>query len=536
MVRVPTYANYNRLLMQTMNIKNKTDLLSYQATTGIKYANYGGYGMSASNIVNMEASLSVTQNFYDNNNVLTTTITAMSTVMDNIENQAYSFKSQLNNSLSGLAGLEDGAPVSETVIAALNELQMSAYAGMSFISDALNTSVGGKYIFGAGSSSSPTQFKFNSLAEFQKYYDGINVSYPDTANANLSSRNVNWETSGTLSIAKYTNQDPAKQKDNEFILSSASFLNTAVVGGVETTGNMSLSSVNNTLRAEKYGAFNSISAGDTLVLNDGVSSKAYIVEFVSQDGKTITFSQGTLVENDATYTDGQNNGNPVTLSTSFVEGTVLNFSDIKNDEVPPMQVVGITDNGDLIVTANEEKMPIKSFDASTKWSLTSESYYQGGSATETFRISDNQKITLDISANDSVFDKLFRAMGMIAQGNIIQTDKDGNVTNAQEVKDIVNQAMDILQSAFDNNGKSTSGENETLSLVIAKISSNYVTLNNVQATLESVQGNLEESIYEIKNVDQTEATVKLLQAQASLEASYNVISNVLNNSLLNYLK
>ena len=45
MVRVPTYANYNRLLMQTMNIKNKTDLLSYQATTGVKYANYGGYGM-----------------------------------------------------------------------------------------------------------------------------------------------------------------------------------------------------------------------------------------------------------------------------------------------------------------------------------------------------------------------------------------------------------------------------------------------------------------------------------------------------------
>ena len=67
MVRVPTYANYNRLLMQTMNIKNKTDILSYQATTGIKYANYGGYGMSASNIVNMEASLSVTQNFYENN-------------------------------------------------------------------------------------------------------------------------------------------------------------------------------------------------------------------------------------------------------------------------------------------------------------------------------------------------------------------------------------------------------------------------------------------------------------------------------------
>ena len=534
MVRVPTYANYNRLLMQTMNIKNKTDILSYQATTGIKYANYGGYGMSASNIVNMEASLSVAQNFYENNNLLTTTITAMSTVMDNIENNAYSYKSQLNNSLSGFAGLENGKPVSETIIASLNELQMSAYAGMSFISDALNTSVGGKYIFGAGSSNAPTQFKFTSLTEFQEYYDGINVRYPDTANSNLSSRSVNWESSGELTIA-----DSGGAKENEFILSSTGgFLNTAVVGGSETTGDMILSKDDNSLRAENYGAFNSIAAGDTLLLNYGDTTKSFVVESVSSDGRTINFVNDPDKTIDATlnFNDGMYDGKPVTISTSFAQGTVLNFSDIKNDSVPPMQVVKLTDDGKLIVTADETKMPLTGYDISTKWSLTSESYYQGGSATETFRISDNQKITMDVSANDSVFDRLFRAMGMIAQGNFIETDADGNVINAQEVKDTVNEAMDILQSAFDNNGKSTSGKNETLSLVIAKISSNYVTLNNVQGTLESVQGNLEESIYGIKNVDQTEATVKLLQAQSSLEASYNVISNVLNNSLLNYLK
>lgn len=530
MVRVPTYANYNRLLMQTMNVKNKTDILSYQATTGVKYANYGGYGMSASNIVNMEASLSVTQNFYENNNLLTTSITAMSKVMDNIENQAYSFKSQLNNSLSGFAGLENDKPVNETVIAALNELQMSAYAGMSFISDALNTSVGGKYIFGAGSPSAPTQFKFNSLAEFQEYYDGKNISYPSTPNSNLSSRSVNWESSGELTITH--------KADNEFILSSETFVNTAVVGGTETTGNMTLSKDNNSLRAEKYGAFNAISAGDTMLLQYGDTTKSFVVESVSSDGRTINFVDDPNKTIDATvsFNDGIYDDKPVTISTSFAQGTVLNFNDIENTEVPPMQVVELTDDGKLIVKANDEKMPIIDFNPSTKWSLTSESYYQGGSATETFRVSDNQKITFDVSANDSVFDRLFRAMGMIAQGNLIQTNADGNVVNAQEVKDIVNEAMDILQSAFDNNGKSTSGKNETLSLVIAKISSNYVTLNNVQGTLESVQGNLEDSIYEIKNVDQTEATIKLLQAQQSLEASYNVISNVLNNSLLNYLK
>ncbi|MBR1948429.1 MAG: hypothetical protein IKA30_01390, partial [Alphaproteobacteria bacterium] len=449
----------------------------------------------------------------------------------------------LNNSLSGFAGLENGQPVSETVIATLNELQMSAYAGMSFISDALNTSVGGKYIFGAGSSAAPTQFNFNNLEEFQNYYDGVNVKYPTTSNASLSSRNVNWETSGTLNITAVDRDDPL---NNNYVLSSTGgFLNTAVVGGSETTGNLTLSYIHNTLKAENYGAFNAISAGDTLVLNDGNTTKAYIVESVSEDGKTITFSQETKIEDDGNFdadgnkvfTDGINadNGEAVTLSTSFAKGTVLNFNDITNPDFPPMQVEGIDTNGNLIVTANK-KMPDGEYDISTKWSLTSESYYQGGSATEVFRISDNQKITFDVSANDSVFDRLFRSMGMIAQGNIIKYDDDGNVANAQEVKDWVNQAMDVLQSAFDNNGKATSGKNETLSLVIAKVSSNYVILDNVKSTLESVQGNLENSIYEIKNVDQTEATVKLLQAQSSLEASYNVLSNVLNNSLLNYLK
>ena len=69
MVRVPTYANYMNLLSSSMKTKAQINEYSYQATTGIKYANYAGYGMSASNIVNMEASLSVTQNFMNNKSV-----------------------------------------------------------------------------------------------------------------------------------------------------------------------------------------------------------------------------------------------------------------------------------------------------------------------------------------------------------------------------------------------------------------------------------------------------------------------------------
>ena len=534
MVRVPTYANFMNLLGRSMQTKALIDKYSYQATTGIKYANYAGYGMSAANIVNMEASMSVTQNFMDNNIVLNTSISAMSTVMENIESSVSSFKSQLNNALSALTGLENGKPVGTEAAASVSELQAVAFSAMSLLSDALNTSVAGKYIFGAGSSSAPTQFKFSTLEEFQKYYDGINIQYPETSNSVLSSRNVTAAAAGDLTISH-----EAGQPDNEFVLSATNgFSSKSVVGSEQTTGDLSFSAVGNTLKSTVRGAFSTIGAGDTMLFTDenGVS-KAYIVDKVSADGKTITFSEETPVTADADYKNGAGtNGKSVSISTSFAAGTVVNFSGSSN-VAPAMQVIGIKDNGDLIVRADESyfgTMPVN-VPATDKWSMTSESYYIGGSATETFRVSDNQTITLDVSANDAVFNKLFRAFGMIAQGNMVQTDDDGNVTNADEVSKLVNDAMDLLQSAVDNNGKALSGQNDTLSLVIAKVSANYVTLNNVKETLEAVHKNLEDSVYSIKNVSKEEATAKMLEAQNSLSASYQALTSVMNVSLLNYL-
>ena len=544
MVRVPTYASYMNLLNTSLKTKSQINEYSYQATTGIKYANYAGYGMSASNIVNMEASLSVTQTFMNNNVVLNTSITAMSTVMENIENSVSSFKSQLNNSLSLLSDLKNGEPLSTEVASAVSELQTVAFSAMSLLSDSLNQSIAGKYIFGAGSSSAPTQFRFATLEDFQNYYDGTNINYPSTSNAVLSSRTVSANNAGNLTISK-----DVAGAENEFVLNAENgFTSVAVTGGESTTGDLTLSVLDNTLKASVRGAFATIGAGDTLILDDGNGgSKAYIVESVSTDGKTITFSNQTPIEDDGTYTDGVktytnglNADNPVVIKTSFAVGTVINFTG-SSEVAPAMQIKGIMDNGDLIISADPSYFPENIADqpleipATNKWNMISESYYVGGSATETFRVSDNQTITLDISANDSVFDKLFRAFGTMAQGNLIKTDEEGNVVNAEEVNQLVNQAMDLLQSAVDNNGKATNGKNETMSLVIAKISSNYVTLNNVQNNLEAVKTNLEDSIYSIKNVDQTEATVKLLAAQNSLEASYEVLNSALNLSLLNFL-
>lgn len=525
MVRVPTYASYMSLVNQTMKTKATANMYGYQSATGIKYANYAGYGMKSSNIVNMEASLAVTQNFIDNNTLLNTSIKTMSTVMENVEDSVSSFKSQLNNAMSTFSSLTDGEPIPTEASASLSELQTVAFSAMQLISDALNQSIGGKYIFGAGSSSAPTQFPYNTLSDFQEMYDGINIRYPQTSTAVLASRSFNYGTSGNLTVSNGT-------ADNEFVLSAANgFLSTAVVGGANTTGNLNFSAADDTLHADIYGAFNTIHAGDTLIFDNDGTKKKYIVESVSADGKTIKFADD--ISDDGPVTDITK----VTISTSFAVGSVLNL-DTSSDAPLRFQVMDIDDSGNLVVSADQAQVTPQVYDAASHWQLNAESYYVGGSAQETFRITDNQTITFDINANDPVFSKLFRSFGMIAQGNIIQTDSDGKIIagQTQAFNDLINEAMNLLQSAIDNNGRAVSGNNETISMCVAKISANYVTLDNANNTLNVLKNNLEDNVYDIKNVDQTEAAAKLLFAENSLQASYQVLSSTLDLSLLNYLK
>lgn len=172
--------------------------------------------------------------------------------------------------------------------------------------------------------------------------------------------------------------------------------------------------------------------------------------------------------------------------------------------------------------------------------MSSESYYKGGNLTSERRISNNQSITMDITANNPAFEKLFRALGQIAQGNVVDTrnpadDFDGLI-NDQNPVDIVDEAVKLIQDAVYSGGNTTGELNPDLYTVTAKISSNAVLLKTSDSNLKLVENNLESSVSDLKNVDQTEAAVKALMALNNLNASYQMLNSILNTSLLNYLK
>ncbi len=642
MTRVPTYATYMNMLNQTMKNKAQFELYNYQSVTGLKAPTYSGYGMSAFSIVNLEASLNVTNNFLENNKLLNIELKTMNTSMESINNAVSDFRSMLNSfsggdikkitpdytggkltftdnnqatylgktitidgttytfanngdgnniDLSGIAADSGTTGYAEKVMQALqnkidptgnypdykfdgatftfplytingnatilnaagvetgeaytmnsdqaqnlNQLQNTAFTTMQMLVDTLNVEANGKYLFGGGDASqSPINFPFTNLQEFQEYYDGINIKFPDNSAANLCNRTITNAQTGGLTITKV--------EGNQFTITpdkAGGFLETAVVATPATAGTLTFNADTNSLNSTQYGAFNTIKAGDTIVISGTTNNNnSLIVKSVSQDGKTITFEDN--VGHNVVAEDPITDPTGITISTSYPVGAVIEMQDMGNNVAPRVQVTSVNADGSLNVTADPAyfSSDVTQIADSSRWTMSTTSYYTGGDLSLNRRISENQAITMDVTANDAAFEKLFRALGQIAQANVVDTrnpaDVDGLINN-NKAYDIITEANKLLLSAVDDSGETTrSGTNSSLYAVSAKLNANYVLLNSVDENLTLVKNNLQTSVDSIKNVDQTEAAVKALLAENNLAASYSVLQNALNLSLLNFL-
>ena len=517
--RVPTYNTYMNLVDQTMNLKTKVDLYSYQMTTGIRYQEYSGYGMQAHTIVNLESMLGVTSNYIDSNKIITIENNALTTALESIQSSMTDFKSTLvsaigmdlesaspdstggsltfgsnnvadymnttltingvqytfsnnntgnNIDISGaqngtevmqalqnklpanpefsfegdtftfplytidgtssvleVTGVTTGDPhvMSDDQYNQLTTLQNTAFSTMKMLVDALNTQVNGKYIFGGGeTNTAPISFPFGNLEEFQDYYDGENILFPSNPSALMCNKDYTTNDTGAITIASTGGNTGTLTAAN-----AGAFLNEAVNGNAQTTGELTFSTFNNTITATQYGAFNTISEGDSLVISGdgaGANAKVYTVKSISADGKTITVDDSTPIEEDLTITpDNTDTAQTVNFKTSLPVGTILNMNGFNDNNLAShIQITGVSADGStLMFTADPSQIPNTTYQPSKDISMDAETYYEGGSLVSEKVISDNQSITFDITGGDAVFQKMFEALGTIAQGNIVDS-------------------------------------------------------------------------------------------------------------------
>lgn len=307
------------------------------------------------------------------------------------------------------------------------------------------------------------------------------------------------------------------------------FITGSMKGSALKTGDISFDAVKNTMSASVKGAFDTYRPGDTIIIKGADDNdKAYVIKSVSEDGRTIEFDESTPVAETMNLNNGKQitDGKGITICSSYPVGSTISMGHTNGTYDGDYTVLGVSDDGQTLKVKTNNFPEYDSNVTFNTGDIATNSYYQGGYLSTTYRISGSSQVTDDITAASSAFEKLFRAMGMIAQGNMLDSD------NIESAGERVKEALDILDEALSASSKEKNGD-------VTSIQYSVITkLDRVKTTIDyqtDVQNSLETYINALSKVDKTEAVTLLLQAQEDLQVSYSVLGKMTKLTLLNYL-
>lgn len=307
------------------------------------------------------------------------------------------------------------------------------------------------------------------------------------------------------------------------------FITDSLKGSALQTGDIGFYAKDNAMKAAVKGAFSSYKTGDTLVVQgaDG-NDRMYIVKSVSADGRTVSFDDSTPVAEDMNITNGKQitDGKGITIGKSYPVGATVDLGKTSGAYNGKYTVTGVSDDGKTLTVKTKDFPEYGDEETFATADVATYSYYDGGYLKTTYRVSETSAFSNDVTAASSAFEKLFRAMGEIAQGNLLDAD------NPESAHARVSDALNILDASLNANSKEKNGDITSIQYsVISKLDLVKTTIESQTASKES----LTTYINNMTQVDKTEAVTYLLQAKQDLEVSYSVLSAINRLSLLQYL-
>lgn len=307
------------------------------------------------------------------------------------------------------------------------------------------------------------------------------------------------------------------------------FITDSLKGSALQTGDIGFYAKDNAMKAAVKGAFSSYKTGDTLVVQgaDG-NDRMYIVKSVSADGRTVSFDDSTPVAEDMNITNGKQitDGKGITIGKSYPVGATVDLGKTSGAYNGKYTVTGVSDDGKTLTVKTKDFPEYGAEETFATADVATYSYYDGGYLKTTYRVSETSAFSNDVTAASSAFEKLFRAMGEIAQGNLLDAD------NPESAHARVSDALNILDASLNANSKEKNGDITSIQYsVISKLDLVKTTIESQTASKES----LTTYINNMTQVDKTEAATYLLQAKQDLEVSYSVLSAINRLSLLQYL-
>ncbi|SRR5579883_475345 len=159
---IGTLSQDNIMLQSILQLRSQANTLQQQVSTGLKSQDYSGFGASAAQLANLQASVSQNQAYLDTINTLQQTQQEQSTTLSAIIDSAQKF-SEL---------LPDGA-----FSRSPSDIQTQAKAFLQQLNDFLNTSDGNGYLF-SGSLANTEPVNFNDLPNPGSLNTAVNQPVP----------------------------------------------------------------------------------------------------------------------------------------------------------------------------------------------------------------------------------------------------------------------------------------------------------------------------------------------------------------------
>lgn len=309
----------------------------------------------------------------------------------------------------------------------------------------------------------------------------------------------------------------------------AGFVTSSMKGNALQTGDIGFSVNQNTMTATVKGAFSSYKSGDCLIIKgaDG-NDRTYVVDSVSKDGRTVKFSDDTPVQEEMSLLNNNviSDGAGVTICKTYSVGATVEMGGTNGAYNGKYTVLGVSDDGGELIVGTKDFPEYGATETFASARFETATYYDGGQLAASYRISETTSVSNDVNASSPAFEKVFRALGAIAQGNMLDSD------DVESARRRVSEALDLLDEALTANSNEKNGDVTSIQYaVISKLDTVKTTLNN-QTDLNN---SLDTYIQSLTQVDKTEAATLLLQQANNLKMSYSVLSTINGLTLLDYM-
>jgi len=515
--RIGTFANQQALISRMLETQKRVFDGQTQVGTEKKSQDYAGISSDSFSLINIENEKSRIGRFINNNTSAETTLKAMNTSVKSVDDVMRSLRQEL----IGFTGrdLRDQSPQD---VSAVSDIQDKAFSALSEIKFALNLKIDGKYVFGGGKTNDvPVDLPYSNVAEFQKVYDGVDVTYPKTRAAQLVQASFD-----NVGVTAYTNLSYGTPATDVTQIDAAAGNFVTATADSTSFGDLTFanSGANGTITSSVPGAFSNLEVGQTFTLdltsgNNGV----FTVTGVSGDGRTLTVDQNVTAGTDLAAAGVIMRRVPPNGTTIYMTGSGNNNNGAytvrwpTNAEQAAAPFTGaVFDGSRIFVSGQVPNTTPETVNFETR------PYYLGDKLETEHRVSETRTIKFGVNGLDPAFEKAIRALGQITQGDLINNQKRAV------------DALALINDTIEHSNRSGELPSD-LQLVQNRLGINQKVLADAKDDQKQFSAFLEVRQIEIENVDPTEAAVKLNDDIRSLNISFATLSKVQQLSLVNYL-